>query len=171
MADEIRTVKEIADAKQLTPLQRQMIVGYCNDANIITEEDLTKRKIENRRMFRQCVDALNKSNTTLSGKPYINIVDEMTDIKDNNDFYVIATTFGFRFYNLMSDDIGTPSMKLTRMLATRCNNLRTCYITAGKHNGLPYHYTGMLLAYVPNKYYKVNQYQTIDAHYNGYKVW
>lgn len=165
----MRTVKEIAETKKLTDLQKQMILGYCNDAHIITEEDLNQRKIKNRQIFRTCVTALNKSNKTASGKDYINIVDSMEDIKDVHDFYVVATTFGFRFYNLMSDDIGTPSMKLTRMLAVRCNTLYTCHITTGKHNGLPFHYTGMLLSYIPNKYYKVNDYDTINKHYNGYK--
>ena len=46
----MRTVNEIAEGKELTPLQKQMIVGYCKDANIITEEDLNMRKIYNRQL-------------------------------------------------------------------------------------------------------------------------
>lgn len=163
----MRTVKEIAETKKLTALQKQMIVGYCNDANIVTEEDLNKRKIENRRMFTQCVNALRKSN----GEEYINIVDRLEDVKTLNDFYVVSTTFGFRFYNLASNEVGTPSMKLTKMLSTRCNTLNTCYITQGKHKGLDgYFYTGMLVSYVPNKYYKTNDYEVIKERYHGYKA-
>lgn len=164
----MRTVKDIANAKKLTELQKQMIIGFCNDAGILTEEDLNKRKIANRAILRQCISTLNKNNKK-DGKPYINLVSSMNEIVDDNDFYVVATTFGYRFYNKLSDRMGTPSMKLTKMLATRCNSLETCYITAGQHNGLPFHYTGLLLSYVPNKYYKTSTYETIDAHYNGYK--
>lgn len=164
----MRTVKQIADIKKITALQKQMILGFCRDAGIVTEEDLNRRKIANRQIFRQCVASLNKNNTKGS-KPYINIVDNMNDIKDEHDIYVVATTFGYRFYNLMSNALGTPSMKLTKMLAVRCNNLDTCFISTGTHNGLPLHYTGLLLAYLPNKYYKTSDYDTINNHYNGYK--
>lgn len=165
----MRTVKEIADAKKLTELQRQMIVGYCNDAGIITEEDLTKRKIANRNILRQCIMILNRDKNGKDGKLYINLVKSFDEIEDEHDIYVVATTFGFRFYNKLSDKLGVPSMKLTKMLATRGNSLDTYYITAGQHNGLPFHYTGLLLSYVPNKYYKTSTYETIDNHYNGYK--
>ena len=165
----MRTVKEIAESKQLTPLQKQMIVGFCDDAGIVTEEDLNKRKIANRHLFSKCVRALNASNPAVNGKPYINIVGSFSSIKDVHDFYIVPTTFGFRFYNIQSNDVGTPAMKLTKMLENRCNTLSTCYISKGKHYGLPYFYTGMLLHYEPHKYYKVNTYDVIDRHYNGYK--
>lgn len=166
----MRTVKEIAEGKDLTPLQKQMILGYCNDADIVTEEDLNMRKIYNRQIFRKCITALNKSNPKVNGKPYINIVGSMNAIKDEHDFYVVSTTFGFRYYNKYDTVKGTPAMKLTKMLETRCNNLNTCYITKGRHFGLKYFYTGLLLAYLPHQYYKVNTYDVINEHYNGYKA-
>lgn len=164
----MRTVKQIANAKKTTALQKQMILGFCNDAGIITEEDLTKRKIANRAVLRQCIATLNKNNSK-GDKPYINVVSSLNEIVDDHDIYVVSTTFGYRFYNKLSNAIGTPAMKLTKMLSIRCNSLDTCYVTAGQHNGLPFHYTGMLLSYVPNKYYKTNTYETINNHYDGYK--
>ena len=166
----MRTVKEIAEAKQLTPLQKQMIVGFCNDAGIVTEEDLNKRKIANRQLFRQCVKALNSSNPEVNGKPYINIVGSMNAIRDEHDFFIVSTTFGFRFYSRFTKEPAAPAMKLAKMLDIRCNTLDTCVISRGRHYGLPFFYTGMLLQYEPHKYHKVNTYEVIDRHYNGYKA-
>lgn len=167
----MRTITEIANSKHITELQKLMILGFCNDAKIITEEDLNLRKIHNRKILTQCIRALNNSgrNTLEPDKPYLNVVGSPQEVRTIHDIYIVSTTFGLRFYTIESKAGATPYQKLVKMLSIRMNNLDTCFMTGGKHHGLPLFYTGLLLAYVPHKYYKTNTYEFIKERYNGYR--
>jgi len=165
----MRTIKDIASTKRLTALQKQLILGFCNDADLVTEQDLNQRKIHNRQIFNSCVNALNKGHDDLD-KPYINFVADVNDLKDEHDFYVVSTTFGMKYYNLVTNKPAAPAMKLLTMLNIRLNTLDTCYIHGGMHKNHHLCFTGLLLEYPARKYYKVNDYATITAHYAGYKA-
>ena len=167
----LKTIIDIANNKRIKPLQRQLIIGYCNDAKIKNENELNRRKIHNKQIFNQCVNALNKSNpTSVDEKAYINIVQDVADLQDEHDIYVVSTTFGLKFYNLLTDNIGSPCMKLNRMLVKRCNTLDTCFVHSGTHKNKTYlHFTGMLLEYPAHKYNKTSTYEQITERYAGYK--
>ena len=172
----MRTVKQILDAKAMTALQKQLVLGFCKDAKVRNEQQLNLRKIKNRQVFNQCVSILNKNNKIEpteecpEPKPYINVVDDVNDIKDEHDIYIVSTTFGMKFYMLKTDKVGSPTMKLTVMLSTRLNTVESCWIHQGTHKNHHLFFTGLLLQYPAHKYYKVNDYDTITKHYNGYKA-
>jgi hypothetical protein len=168
----MRTVKGICKTKRLTQLQKQLIIGYCTDADIVTEEDLNKRKAHNRKIFNNCVNSLNRSNKDKDpdAKDYIHLVEDINDIKDEHDIYVVSTTFGLKFYYIKSNKPASPTMKLMVMLNARMNDMDTCFIHGGSHKNHYLGFTGCLLQYPAHKYHKVNDYETITRHYNGYKA-